>query len=652
MNRPRRVRAGLAARAAAPLFLVVALALAPAVPASAAPAPAVSTAPAPAVPAVPAVPAADSGPWSVLPAATALGQRPYFYLAAAPGGTVRDTVSLTNRSDRDRTFRLYAADAYNTARDGGFALRGPDEPRRATAAWTRLDRDRVTVPGRATVDIGFTVTVPDRAEPGDHPGAVVALEEAPAAGGPGIGVRQAVAARVYLRVTGPTAPALAVRDVRAARAADGRGTEISYVLHNLGNVTLRPRVTLIATGAFGRPLTRRGPIGPPVELLPGREVRLSTRWEGPPALEWTRLTIRAEAAATSAGAGIDHAAHPLLTPVLALALTLVAVAWSALGAASGRMARMSDRSPEPTAPHRAGFACFVGRPNAGKSTLTNALVGTKVAITSNRPQTTRHTVRGIVHRPDAQLVLVDTPGLHKPRTLLGERLNDVVRATWSEVDVIGFCLPADQKLGPGDKFIAKELAGIKKTPKMAIITKTDLVESKALAEQLIAVHQLAQELGFEWAEIVPVSAVGDSQVQLLADLIAPLLPESPPLYPEGDLTDEPEMVMVAELIREAALEGVRDELPHSIAVVVEEMIPRENRPADRPLLDIHANVYIERPSQKGIIIGPKGSRLKEVGMKSRKHIEALLGTPVFLDLHVKVAKDWQRDPKQLRKLGF
>ncbi|MYQ40134.1 GTP-binding protein Era [Streptomyces sp. LamerLS-316] len=325
---------------------------------------------------------------------------------------------------------------------------------------------------------------------------------------------------------------------------------------------------------------------------------------------------------------------------------------------------------ENTAPHRAGFACFVGRPNAGKSTLTNALVGQKVAITSNRPQTTRHTVRGIVHRDDAQLILVDTPGLHKPRTLLGERLNDVVRTTWAEVDVIGFCLPADQKLGPGDKFIVKELAGIKKTPKIAIITKTDLVESKVLAEQLLAVSALADELGFEWAEIIPVSAVkeeqeagrspsnkggggrGAGQVGLLADLIAPLLPESPPLYPEGDLTDEPEMVMVAELIREAALEGVRDELPHSIAVVVEEMLPREDRPADKPLLDIHANVYIERPSQKGIIIGPKGKRLKDVGTKSRKHIEALLGTPVFLDLHVKVAKDWQRDPKQLRKLGF
>jgi GTP-binding protein Era len=306
----------------------------------------------------------------------------------------------------------------------------------------------------------------------------------------------------------------------------------------------------------------------------------------------------------------------------------------------------------PSSPYRSGFACFVGRPNAGKSTLTNALVGTKVAITSDRPQTTRHTVRGIVHRPDAQLVLVDTPGLHKPRTLLGERLNDLVRSTWAEVDVIGFCLPADQKLGPGDKFIAKELAEVKKTPKVAVVTKTDLVDSKRLAEQLIAIHQLGLELGIEWAEIIPVSATGDSQVGLVADLITKLLPEGQPLYPDGDLTDEPEQIMVAELIREAALEGVRDELPHSLAVVVEEMLPREGRPADRPLLDIHANVYIERQSQKAIVIGAKGSRLKHVGTTARKHIEALLGTPVYLDLHVKVAKDWQRDPKQLRKLGF
>ncbi|WP_344531763.1 GTPase Era [Streptomyces albiaxialis] len=320
-----------------------------------------------------------------------------------------------------------------------------------------------------------------------------------------------------------------------------------------------------------------------------------------------------------------------------------------MNASSAAPSEVSEAAGEP---HRSGFACFVGRPNAGKSTLTNALVGTKVAITSNRPQTTRHTVRGIVHRPEAQLVLVDTPGLHKPRTLLGERLNDVVRTTWAEVDVIGFCLPADQKIGPGDRFIAAELAELKRTPKVAIVTKTDLVENDALAEQLIAVDQLGKELGIEWAEIVPVSATADKQVGLLADLLVPLLPEGPALYPDGDLTDEPEQVMVAELIREAALEGVRDELPHSIAVVVEEMLPREGRPADKPLLDVHANIFIERPSQKGIVIGPKGKRLKEVGTTSRRHIEALLGTPVYLDLHVKVAKDWQRDPKQLRRLGF
>lgn len=309
-------------------------------------------------------------------------------------------------------------------------------------------------------------------------------------------------------------------------------------------------------------------------------------------------------------------------------------------------------APGSAAAHRAGFACFVGRPNAGKSTLTNALVGTKVAITSGRPQTTRHTVRGIVHRPDAQLVLVDTPGLHKPRTLLGERLNDLVRSTWAEVDVIGFCLPADQKVGPGDRYIAKELAGARRTPKVAVVTKSDLVESDRLAEQLIAVDQMGKEAGLDWAEIVPVSAVSGHQVGLLADLLVPLLPEGPALYPGGDLTDEPEQVMVAELIREAALEGVRDELPHSLAVVVEEMVPREGRPEDKPLVDIFANVYIERSSQKGIVIGAKGARLKDVGVKARRQIEALLGTPVFLDLHVKVAKDWQRDPKQLRKLGF
>jgi GTPase len=302
--------------------------------------------------------------------------------------------------------------------------------------------------------------------------------------------------------------------------------------------------------------------------------------------------------------------------------------------------------------HRSGFACFVGRPNAGKSTLTNALVGEKVAITSSKPQTTRHTVRGIVHRADAQLVLVDTPGLHKPRTLLGERLNAVVRETWGEVDVIGFCLPANEPIGPGDRFIAAELASARRTPKVAIVTKTDLVDHETVGTRLLEVMRLGEAVGIEWAEVVPVSAVSGEQVSLLEDLLVGLMPEGPQLYPDGELTDEPELVMCAELIREAALEGVRDELPHSIAVVVDEMIPREGRSPDNPLLDVHASLYVERDSQKAIIIGHKGSRLRDVGIKSRAQIEALLGTRVHLDLRVKVAKDWQQDPRQLRKLGF
>jgi GTP-binding protein Era len=305
-----------------------------------------------------------------------------------------------------------------------------------------------------------------------------------------------------------------------------------------------------------------------------------------------------------------------------------------------------------TAVHRAGFVAFVGRPNAGKSTLTNALVGEKVVITSSKPQTTRRVVRGIVHRPEAQLVLLDTPGLHRPRTLLGERLNEEVRTAWSQVDVVGFCLPADEKIGPGDRFIARELAELTRTKKVAVVTKTDRVARDRVAEALMAVADLGREVGVDWAEVVPVSATAGDQVDLLADLLSALLPESPPLYLDGELTDEPEMILVAELIREAALEGVRDELPHSIAVVVEEMLPREDRHPDRPLLDVHAYLYVERQSQKAIVIGPKGARLKDIGTRSRAAIEALLGTPVYLDLHVSVAKDWQRDPRQLRKLGF
>ncbi|NYF99419.1 GTPase Era [Janibacter cremeus] len=302
---------------------------------------------------------------------------------------------------------------------------------------------------------------------------------------------------------------------------------------------------------------------------------------------------------------------------------------------------------------KAGFAALVGRPNAGKSTLTNALVGDKVAITSSKPQTTRHTIRGIVTRPGEreQLILVDTPGLHKPRTLLGERLNDLVRETLLEVDVIGFCLPADQKIGPGDGFIAADLIELqraKKVPVVAIATKADAVDKERMAEHLIAIDRLG-----DWAAIVPCSAVRGDQVEDVLTVLAEHLPPSPaPLYPEDAVTDEPQERMIAELVREAALEGVRDELPHSIAVLVEEIVPREGRPDDSPMLDVRVHVFVERDSQKAIIIGRGGSRLREVGTTARRGIEKILGQRVFLDLHVKVAKDWQRDPKQMQRLGF
>lgn len=292
----------------------------------------------------------------------------------------------------------------------------------------------------------------------------------------------------------------------------------------------------------------------------------------------------------------------------------------------------------------AGFACFAGRPNVGKSTLMNALVGSKVAITSSRPQTTRRVIRGIVRRPDAELTIIDTPGLHRPRTLLGERLDSLARSTLTEVDVIGFCVPASERVGPGDNYLARELTDQAGTPVVAIVTKTDLASPSQVASQLKAIEDLG-----DWGDIVPVSAVTGFQLDVLTDVLVGHLPAGRPLYPDGELTDEPEQQLVAELIREAILEGVRDELPHSIAVVVEEMGPREGRD---DLIDVHAVMYVERPSQKAIVIGAKGARLKEVGSRARKQIEGLLGSRVFLDLRIKIAKDWQRDPRQLRRLGF
>lgn len=295
---------------------------------------------------------------------------------------------------------------------------------------------------------------------------------------------------------------------------------------------------------------------------------------------------------------------------------------------------------------RSGFVCFVGRPNTGKSTLTNALVGEKVAITSNRPQTTRHTIRGIVHRDDFQIILVDTPGLHRPRTLLGERLNELVKATYSDVDVIGLCLPADEAIGPGDRWIYEQIRAVApKTTLVVIVTKIDKVPKEKVAAQLMAVSELTGGT----AEIVPVSATKGEQLDVLIDVLVSTLPPGPAFYPDGELTDEPEQVLMAEFIREAALEGVRDELPHSLAVVIDEVTPREGRD---DLIDVHAIVYVERDSQKGIIIGKGGARLREVGTNARVQIEKLLGTKVFLQLQVKIAKNWQRDPKQLRKLGF
>lgn len=293
---------------------------------------------------------------------------------------------------------------------------------------------------------------------------------------------------------------------------------------------------------------------------------------------------------------------------------------------------------------RSGFATFVGRPNVGKSTLTNALVGEKVAITSEKPQTTRRAIRGIVNRVNGQLVIVDTPGIHRPRTLLGERLNNLVEQVLGDVDVICFCVPATEKIGPGDRRIAGSLDGYPRAKKVALVTKTDAGSREQIAERLLEVDALRED----WASVIPLSATGNDQLEVLVAELLSLLPPGPPLYEEGVVTDESIEDRIAEVIREAALEGVRDELPHSIAVTVEDIAAREGT----DLTDVFANVVVERDSQKAIIIGHKGSRLAEVGARARAQIEPLLGTRVFLSLRVRVAKEWQRDAKQLGRLGF
>jgi GTP-binding protein Era len=259
-------------------------------------------------------------------------------------------------------------------------------------------------------------------------------------------------------------------------------------------------------------------------------------------------------------------------------------------------------------------------------------------------------IRGIVHRKDFQIILVDTPGLHRPRTLLGKRLNDLVRDTYAEVDAIGLCIPADEAIGPGDRWIVDQIHSVAPTTTLVVVvTKIDKVAKDKLAAQLAAVGELIGLNDGRLAEIVPVSAVTGEQIDVLIDVLAAALPPGPAYYPDGELTDEPEEVLMAEFIREAALEGVRDELPHSLAVVIDEVNPREGRD---DLIDVHAVLYVERDSQKGIVIGKGGARLREVGSAARGQIEKLLGTKVYLDLRVKVAKNWQRDPKQLGRLGF
>ncbi|MBD7958662.1 GTPase Era [Microbacterium sp. Sa4CUA7] len=297
-----------------------------------------------------------------------------------------------------------------------------------------------------------------------------------------------------------------------------------------------------------------------------------------------------------------------------------------------------------SSPHRSGFVTFVGRPNVGKSTLTNALVGEKVAITSDKPQTTRRAIRGILNRPTGQLVIVDTPGIHRPRTLLGERLNDLVEQVLGDVDVIAFCVPATEKVGPGDRRIAESLSNYPRAKKVAIVTKTDAGSREQITERLVEVDALRED----WHAVIPLSALTHDQLDVLADELLSLMPPGPSLYEEGVVTDESIEDRIAEIIREAALEGVRDELPHSIAVTVDDIAERE----DSDLTDIFASVIVERDSQKAIIIGHRGSRLSDVGARARKQIEPLVGTRVFLKLHVRVAKEWQRDPKQLGRLGF
>ena len=298
---------------------------------------------------------------------------------------------------------------------------------------------------------------------------------------------------------------------------------------------------------------------------------------------------------------------------------------------------------------RSGFVAIVGRPNVGKSTLINALVGSKIAITSHHPNTTRSAIRGIVHGENFQAVLVDTPGVHKPKTLLGHRLNAVVDQSMDSVDVVILCIPADETSGAGDIYIAQEIAKHPRAKKFAVITKTDLLSKEKLALRLTGIMELAQ--GFTWDEIIPVSAAIHDQIDLLNTLIGAALPAGPAYYPEGTTSDQAIEQLICEFIREAALQDVREELPHSIVVTIDEFGEREEK-GSRPFYDVHATIHVERDTQRAILLGHQGTRLKEIGIRARADIERALVAKIFLGLHIKVSKEWQRDARMLDKLGF
>jgi GTP-binding protein Era len=290
---------------------------------------------------------------------------------------------------------------------------------------------------------------------------------------------------------------------------------------------------------------------------------------------------------------------------------------------------------------RSGIVTVVGRPNVGKSTLVNALVGQKVAIVSDKPQTTRRGMHAVLTTEEAQAVFTDTPGFHKPRTELGARLNEVVGDAVEGVDAILHVVDAAAGIGRGDAFVYEHRVRPHRCPKLCVVNKVDVPGHRHVVPQLAE----AAELG-DYDEIVPVSAKTGSGVDHLRELVLALLPEGPPLYPPEMLTDQPLDVRVAEIVREKALQVTRQELPHSITVTVDET------ERDGGLATIHASLIVERDSQKGIVIGKGGQTLRTIGARAREEIESLLGTKVFLDLHVKVVKEWQRDPRALERLGY